>query len=326
MRSSVEDIITGAEHEQLTYRGFLADLLLETYSNTDTQFSALETLRTKLPDLAAPPQPTREQAKPGRTRQLPDAQVQQLIEGYESGATVYELGDQFGIERRTVSAILHRHDVPMRRRGLSEEQIDDAVRLYNQGWSLARIAARLDVAEQEKSTRLLHQQLSDQLHELDTREENLIDLVADGTLPQTKVKAKLRDIEHQRRRLTGRLQTASADLTDSARLIDTALGLLEHPDQLYRRCTDHQRRMLNQAIFHGLYIEDAKIAQDQLREPFGALRALQHTRATRDDRQTPPNTPQPRNSKRATRKADGPSTTGVAVLREGSVGRTVFPA
>ncbi|GAB3288744.1 hypothetical protein GCM10027563_24890 [Parasphingorhabdus pacifica] len=44
-----------------------------------------------------------------------------------------------------MSAILHRHGVPMRRRGLSEEQIDDAVRLYNHGWSLARIAARMDV-------------------------------------------------------------------------------------------------------------------------------------------------------------------------------------
>lgn len=72
--------------------------------------------------------------------------MQQLIEGYKSGATVYELGDQFGIERRTVSAILHRHGVPMRRRGLSEEQIDDAVRLYNQRWSLARIGDRMGVA------------------------------------------------------------------------------------------------------------------------------------------------------------------------------------
>ncbi|WP_406692552.1 hypothetical protein REH65_12465 [Saccharopolyspora sp. ID03-671] len=72
--------------------------------------------------------------------------MQQLIEGYKSGSTVYELGDQFGIERRTVSAILHRHDIPMRRRGLTTEQIDDAVRLYNQGWSLTRIAARMDVA------------------------------------------------------------------------------------------------------------------------------------------------------------------------------------
>ncbi|MBK0868759.1 helix-turn-helix domain-containing protein [Saccharopolyspora sp. HNM0986] len=117
-----------------------------TYSNTNAQVSALETLRTKLPDLATQPQPSPKRAKPGRTRRLPLDQVQQLIEGYKSGATVYELGDQFGIERRTVSTILHRHGVPMRRRGLSEEQIDDASRLYQQGWSLAQIAGRMDVA------------------------------------------------------------------------------------------------------------------------------------------------------------------------------------
>ncbi|MBK0866481.1 helix-turn-helix domain containing protein [Saccharopolyspora sp. HNM0986] len=116
------------------------------YSNTKDQVSALETLRMKLPDLATPSQPIPKRAKPGRTRRLPDDQVQRLIEGYKSGATVYELGDQFGIERRTVSTILHRHGVPMRRRGLSEKQIDGAMRLYNQGWSLARIAARMDVA------------------------------------------------------------------------------------------------------------------------------------------------------------------------------------
>lgn len=116
------------------------------YYNTKDQVTALEALRQKLPDLNAPVQPTPNRAKPGRARQLDSDQVQQLIEGYQSGATVYELAAQFGIERRTVSAILHRHGVPMRRRGLSEEQIDDAVRLYSQGWSLARIAARMDVA------------------------------------------------------------------------------------------------------------------------------------------------------------------------------------
>ncbi|NKQ55625.1 helix-turn-helix domain containing protein [Amycolatopsis sp. K13G38] len=88
------------------------------------------------------------------SRQLDDDQVQQLIKSYEAGATVYELGDQFGIERRTVSAVLHRQGVAMRRRGLTDEQIDDAVRLYSQGWSLARIAARMDVAADTVRQRL----------------------------------------------------------------------------------------------------------------------------------------------------------------------------
>lgn len=52
---------------------------------------------------------------------------------------MYELGDRFGIERRTVSNILHRHGVPMRHRSLSPKQVDDAVHLYKLGWSLARV-------------------------------------------------------------------------------------------------------------------------------------------------------------------------------------------
>jgi hypothetical protein len=55
------------------------------------------------------------------------------------------LGDQFGINRRTVSIILHRNGVEMRRRGLSLEQVDEAVRLYEAGWSLARIGERMGV-------------------------------------------------------------------------------------------------------------------------------------------------------------------------------------
>jgi hypothetical protein len=46
--------------------------------------------------------------RPRRARQLAADQVQELIAGYQSGSTVHELSAHFGIERRTVSAILHR--------------------------------------------------------------------------------------------------------------------------------------------------------------------------------------------------------------------------
>jgi hypothetical protein len=96
---------------------------------------------------------------------------------------------------------------------------------------IADVGAHIDtvINEQEAAARLLHKQISSQLRELDTKEENLIDLAADGTLPQTKVKAKLRDIGTERRRLTQRLDTASADLTDSARLIQAALKVPGSP-------------------------------------------------------------------------------------------------
>jgi len=113
--------------------------------NPKPQVKALEVLRRKLPDPTAPAPPPADRPKPCRARQPGTDQVQELIAGYKSGETVYQLGSRFGIERRTVSEILHRHEVPMRRRGLSPEQIDDAIHLYDLGWSLARVGQHLGV-------------------------------------------------------------------------------------------------------------------------------------------------------------------------------------
>lgn len=140
----------------------------------------------------------------------------------------------------------------------------------------AHIAQVLD--EQEAAERLLQQQLTTELRALDTREENLIELAADATLPQPKIKAKLREIAGQRRRLTERLATTTENLSDSARLIEAGLKLLENPQELYRRCDDQQRRLLNHAIFHGLYTDDDQITDHSLREPFGWLHAVQRAR------------------------------------------------
>jgi DNA-directed RNA polymerase specialized sigma24 family protein len=115
---------------------------------------ALESLLGKLPAASNPPRPARQGRTPGTAKQLDAEQVQELIAGYQAGATVYELGEQFGIERRTVSDILHRNEVPMRRRGLSPEQINEAVRLYETGWSLARIGQKMGVDPTTVRTRL----------------------------------------------------------------------------------------------------------------------------------------------------------------------------
>jgi hypothetical protein len=124
------------------------------YSNTKDQVRALEELRQKLPGLDSPEPPSTKRNRPGRARQLGPHQVERLIAEYQSGATVYELGDQFGIERRTVSSILHRHGVPMRRRGLSPDQVDHAIHLYKLGWSLARVGDHLDVNHTTVLTKL----------------------------------------------------------------------------------------------------------------------------------------------------------------------------
>jgi predicted HTH domain antitoxin len=126
-----------------------------TYYNPKDQVRALEQLREKLPRLDAPEPMSTKRDRPRRARQLGTDQIQKLIAGYRSGATVYELAEMLGIERRTVSAILRRNGVPMRRCGLSDDQVEDATRLYDQGWSLARIGNRMDVTADTVRKRLL---------------------------------------------------------------------------------------------------------------------------------------------------------------------------
>ncbi|WP_131732750.1 hypothetical protein [Actinomadura formosensis] len=129
--------------------------LVGAYSKTKEQVKALEALLRRLPDPSAPPpQPPKRQQR-RRARRLGDSETQELIAAYGAGATVYELGERFGIARQTVSRYLRSHDVPMRMRGLSPEQIDEAVRLYEAGWSLARIGERMGVNDMTVRSRLV---------------------------------------------------------------------------------------------------------------------------------------------------------------------------
>jgi site-specific DNA recombinase len=100
-------------------------------------------------------------------------------------------------------------------------------------------------------------------------------------------------------------------IAPQAEQVDDAL--LEAPDELYRRCNDQQRRLLNQTIFHGLYIEDDQVTAYDLHHPFGALHALQHEHVHAPTNATPIR-PLRGSSKRATRPAGGPSTSGVTLL------------
>jgi site-specific DNA recombinase len=181
----------------------------------------------------------------------------------------------------------------------------------------AHIADVID--EEESAARLLHRQLTNELHTLDAHEDNLIELAASGTA-RAKITAKLRDIERQRRHLTERLNAASEDLSDSARLIDTCLTLLENPHGLYQRCDDEQRRLLNQAIFHSIYIDDEQITGHELKEPFARLHAVQNARGlTQSDKPDPGIPTPPQNASRAVSdKGDGPaSLSGVEILLAG---------
>lgn len=122
--------------------------------NTSVQARKLEALVKRLPTTGTQPPESPKRRKPRRARQLSNQQVDELTVAYQSGETVYDLAERFKINRKTVSGILHRAGVQIRGR-LTSEQVDEAARLYAAGWSLARVAAKLDTTANTVRIRLL---------------------------------------------------------------------------------------------------------------------------------------------------------------------------
>jgi hypothetical protein len=87
---------------------------------------------------SAPPEPERQ-----KQHHLTAAEVVTLARAYQTGATMRELAVKFNVHRSTVSGCLTRLGIPLRRRGLTPDQLKQAATLYQQGWSLSRVAQHL---------------------------------------------------------------------------------------------------------------------------------------------------------------------------------------
>lgn len=115
--------------------------LIGRYSNKDrTLKKLLETVRTA-PELASSGQRV-DTPSHRQLRRLGPTEEAALIESYRAGTDMGRVAGKFGIHRTTVSSILRRHQVPLRRQGLSVDQVALASRLYVEGLSLVRVAER----------------------------------------------------------------------------------------------------------------------------------------------------------------------------------------
>jgi hypothetical protein len=65
-----------------------------------------------------------------------------LVIEYEAGADMKALATRWDLHRTTVAGHLRQADVRLRRHGMPSERLDEAVRLYGEGWSCQRLAER----------------------------------------------------------------------------------------------------------------------------------------------------------------------------------------
>jgi DNA-binding transcriptional regulator LsrR (DeoR family) len=78
-------------------------------------------------------------------RRLSSAELEALIAEYEAGARVCELAKVYDLHRTTVAQHVAR--AGKTRPVMTEGQIDEAVLLYQDGWTLHNVGQRLGVAD-----------------------------------------------------------------------------------------------------------------------------------------------------------------------------------
>jgi site-specific DNA recombinase len=142
------------------------------------------------------------------------------------------------------------------------------------------------LADEERSVRLVHEQLTKRLTELDVKEDNLLDLVEAGDSVPAKVRTRLAAIAEERERVKSELAKRGQSLEAGAAVIRAALDLLEDPQELYRQTSDPVRWQLNHVFFDKLYLDTDEVTDDRLSEPFHDFlhrrswsRRVVHTRA-----------------------------------------------
>ena len=79
-------------------------------------------------------------------RRLSPAELEALIAEYEAGARVCELAKVYDLHRTTVAKHVAR--AGKTRPVMTEAQIDEAVGLYGDGWTLHNVGQHLGVADQ----------------------------------------------------------------------------------------------------------------------------------------------------------------------------------
>jgi transposase len=119
--------------------------LLGRYSNHRPLPEDLQVLTNHQVTEPRPPHPSRTAPTRPRQRRFRDADLHDLAAAYDAGATVKELAATFGVHRNTVTLGLDRQGVTRRPRSLTLAQVERAVELYAEGWSVARIGDTLDV-------------------------------------------------------------------------------------------------------------------------------------------------------------------------------------
>ncbi|WP_433603564.1 recombinase family protein [Nocardia sp. CA-135953] len=165
---------------------------------------------------------------------------------------------------------------------LRVELVEHAITKYHRTLQLPSdfieaVRGQLDAAirDEQGSVRALHASLTNRLKQLDEQESNLIDLAADGSLPQGKIRAKLHQIHVDRTKAQAGLANTAEELEVGAVVLHDALELVRDPAEAYAHASTTDRRQLNQTFYERFYLDHFEVVDDKKTPLFAELHDAQ---------------------------------------------------
>lgn len=127
------------------------------------------------------------------------------------------------------------------------------------------------------SAKIAQRQRQARLAKLDVQEENLLDLISDGEVSVERAKARLRRITAERSRIQDQVAFEDEQLNLGAEVVRQTIAFLDDVAALYDKSSDQGRRLINQALFEKLYVENDEVTDDALNAPFAGFVDLDRT-------------------------------------------------
>ena len=136
------------------------------------------------------------------------------------------------------------------------------------------------VREITASDREVRQQVEQTLTKLHAKEERLVDLAMEGTLPGDVIGRRLADIRSQRQQAEAQQISIVEDVKVGAANITRALDFLSNPYDMYSRASEVTKKQLNATIFERIYVHVDRVTDVDLRPGLHELKELE--RAARE--------------------------------------------
>ncbi len=183
-----------------------------------------------------------------------------------------------------------------------------------------RNAVHVELATHRQTDHHVLVQQKQRLKKLERSRQKLIDAYLDDAISKADLKLRQDALALEQREAERLIELAGANHELAEARLETALGLLEHCEQLYVRSPDEVKQQLNQVFFTALFIDqDGNVAAAELSEPFAFLTELGERLITlREEDEDNPKGPEPGDDRR---DEDPEKTDEAGLSRDQSQGR-----